>query len=114
MLTRDLTVETSDSGGYVLGVYGDALAAAASAFEAAGSYGNGPAWTALAEHLLGMSPKITGITLDDEGDAFFAFANEERGLQELRARLIDTVSDENKLRDAIAAARARGPGRADL
>lgn len=113
-LMREMAVKSDGSRGYVLGVHSKALAAAFPAFEAAGSYGNGPAWTALGEYLLSANPAITRVTFDDEADAFYAYATEEFALQGLRTRLIDTVSDGGKLREAIAAARARGFGHGDL
>jgi len=113
-LLREMTVKRDAARGYVLGVHGEALATAHAVFKAAGSYGNGPAWAALAEYLLGIDPGISGVTFDDEGDAFFAYAEKEATLQELRTRLIDTVSDDRMLREAVAAARARGFGHGDL
>lgn len=113
-LMRELIVESDATRGYVLGVRGAALLAAFPAFEAAGSYGNGPAWAALAEYLLATSPTLTGVHLDDQSDAFLAYANEEATLQKLRAQLIDTVSNDSKLRAAVAAARERGFGEGDL
>src|SRR5262245_35630457 len=86
-LLREMTVRRNASRGYVLGVHGEALVAALPAFKAAGSYGNGPAWAALAEYLLSTKPTITGVTFDDEGDALLASAEEEAALQELRTRL---------------------------
>jgi hypothetical protein len=113
-LTREMAVKRNAPRGYVLGVHGEAMLTAFPAFEAAGSYGNGPAWAALAEYLLSINPAITGVTFDDEGDAFVAYAEEEAALQELRARLIEIVTDDSKLRKAIAEARARGFGHGDL
>lgn len=113
-LLREMTVKRDAARGYVLGVHGKALAAAFAAFKAAGSYGNGPAWAALAAYLVSVNPTITGVTLDDESDALLAYAKDEAALQELRTRLIDTVSDDSKLRQAIADARTRGFGHGDL
>ena len=113
-LMREMVVKSDAARGYILGMHSKALVAAFPAFEAAGSYGNGPAWAALAEYLLGTDPAITGVTVDDEGDAFFAYAKEEAALQELRTRLIDTVSNDSKLREAVAAVRAGGFGHGDL
>ena len=113
-LLREMTVKRDAARGYVLGVHGEALAAAHAAFVAAGSYGHGPAWVALAEYLLSTNPTITGVTFDDEGDAFLAYAEKEAALQELRTRQIDTISDDRALREAIAAARAGGFGHGDL
>jgi hypothetical protein len=113
-LLREMSVKRDAARGHVLGVHGEALVTAHAAFKAAGSYGNGPAWAALAEYLLSVSPAITGVTLEDEGDAFFAYAEEEAMLQALRTRLIETVSEDSKLREAVAAARARGFGHGEL
>lgn len=114
VLIRYMTVKSDAARAYVLAVHTEALEAAHPAFAAAGSYGNGPAWTALAEYLLGAKPSLTGIDLDDEGDAFFAYSTNDAALHELRSRLIDTVSDDSKLREAVAAARARGFRHGDL
>jgi hypothetical protein len=113
-LSRTITVEKDPARGFVLGVYGEALSAAFVAFETAGSYGNGPAWLALAEYLASTTPSIKGLDWDDSSDAFFAFCKDRAVLEQLRSLLIETVGDEARLRQAIAAARKAGFGHGDL
>lgn len=113
-LMSTVTVERHAEQGYVLGIHGEALSVAFDAFEAAGAYGNGPAWAALAEYLVDAGPAITGVTMDDESGAFLAYARRRAPLEALRERLIGTVSDSTTLRNAVAAAREAGFGRGDL
>jgi hypothetical protein len=89
----------------VLRVKGLGLLAAFDAFEAAGSYGNGPAWAELAEYLIASTPAIAGMSIDEESDAFLAYARSRVALDTLRELLIETVANSASLGEAVASAR---------
>jgi hypothetical protein len=104
-LLRGVVVERDGERGYVLRVKGLGLLAAFDAFEAAGSYGNGPAWAELAEYLIASTPAIAGMSIDEESDAFLAYARSRVALDTLRELLIETVADSASLGEAVASAR---------
>jgi hypothetical protein len=113
MLKAAFTVQRFAYGGYILNFAGEAMISLMPAFEAEDSYGNGPAWEALADYVT-RTNGLTGIELDSESDAMIARCSLEAPLRSLADALRDAANDEQRLRQLIREARADGAGHGDL